>query len=169
MSGYYSFATEIPLAVPASAEQEAAVAALEELLGHRHDVIMEELEDGAWLTVSMPEQELSRTEIGDIDDAIMEVAVFATDGFVVRYTWNDAMEAEFHGPSREAAARAKRAWGLAQAQATLDEADIALPLERALALIGRLAARDPAGIPADLVAEARSILGLDAPAMTDAG
>lgn len=169
MSGYYGFTTEIPLTVPASASQAAAVAALEGALADLHDATLEELEGGAWLAVWLPEQELSRSEIGAIDDALAALAAFATDGFVVRHTYNDAAGADFHGPSREAAARAKRAWGLAQAQAALDGADIALPLERALALVGRLADPGRADIPEDLAAEARSILGPDAQPVTDAG
>jgi hypothetical protein len=144
MATSYGFSAEIPLGKIRSFAQERAVEALEQVLGDGiNDASMEKLTDEGghlWLSVQCPEQDMAWTDTRRIDEALVNLAHFATEGFSVRACLNGVDETEFKGPTEAAAAEARMAWCLREAVNYLKLSGANLEaLEQALDLVERLA------------------------------
>jgi hypothetical protein len=87
----------------------------------------ESASDGTvWLNVHCPEQNCGHAFIEDLDAAFAELAQHAIEGFAVDYVYEGDRGADFHGPTAEAKAIAKRNWNFARAAYYLEQEGIDL-------------------------------------------
>jgi hypothetical protein len=87
----------------------------------------ESASDGTvWLNVHCPEQNCGHVFIEDLDAAFAELARHAIEGFAVDYVYEGDRGADFHGPTPESTAAAKRNWNFAKTAFYLEQEGIDL-------------------------------------------
>jgi len=128
MSAIYGCTAEIHLPPP-----NAEILRVIENLGRRLEwasdaqLEQESASDGtAWLNVHCPEQNCGHVFVEDLDAAFAELARHAIEGFAVDYVYEGNRDADFHGPTAEAKAIAKRNWNFARADFYLEQEGIDL-------------------------------------------
>ena len=128
MSAIYGCTAEIHLPPP-----NAEILRVIENLGRRLEwacdaqVEQESASDGTvWLNVHCPEQNCGHAFIEDLDAAFAELARHAIEGFAVDYVYEADRGADFHGPTPESTAVAKRNWNFAMAAHHLEQEGIDL-------------------------------------------
>ena len=128
MSAIYGCTAEIHLPPP-NAEIHRVIENLGRRLEWASDAQLEQesASDGTvWLNVHCPEQNCGHAFIEDLDAAFAELAQHAIEGFAVDYVYEADRCADFHGPTAEAKAIAKRNWNLARAAHYLEQEGIDL-------------------------------------------
>ncbi len=128
MSAIYGCTAEIHLPPP-NGEILRVIENLGRRLEWASDAQLEQASasDGTvWLNVHCPEQNCGHAFIEDLDAAFAELARHAIEGFVVDYVHEGDRGADFHGPTAEAKAVAKRNWNFAKAAIYLEQEGIDL-------------------------------------------
>jgi hypothetical protein len=128
MSAIYSCTAEIHLPPP-NAEIHRIIKNLGRRLEWASDAQLKQesaSDDTVWLNVHCPEQNCGHAFIEDLDAAFAELARHAIEGFAVDYMYEGDRDADFHGPTAEAKAIAKRNWNFARAAYYLEQEGIDL-------------------------------------------
>lgn len=128
MSAIYGCTAEIHLPPP-NVELLRVIENLGRRLEWASDAQLEQASasDGTvWLNVHCPEQNCGHAFIEDLNAAFAELARHTIEGFAVDYVYEGDRGADFHGPTQEARAVAKRNWNLAKAAHYLEQEGIDL-------------------------------------------
>lgn len=128
MSAIYGCTAEIQLP-PLNSEIHSVIEKLATRLEWVSDAQIEQESAGdgtVWLNVHCPEQHCGHAFIEDLDVAFAELARHAIEGFAIEYVYEGDRNADFHGPTPEAKAVAKRNWNFAMAAHHLEQEGIDL-------------------------------------------